>query len=500
MVDKKMPVALARLALHAHWPRFGVILYAALIFGLGDRLLADVAVTEPAARAPVEISEKIPGPRIIYKGVFIGDTTILGEQKKDWLQPSHPYCWQLSCARWMWVFQTRGFSGIDAEHSILYQIRRNAPDGPMLKEGLLASFRNDWDPLKDGSRHWKIHGHPKVFGVPKGAVGKDGATIGHHNLFVAGWYTRARAIANDGKLLDPHVDKELAGTLHLEWLHFRLNDTADDIEILTEATPLRQKGFESGEAICSLSDRQITMNHWAHSPEPLDGSYSSWLDTPHFNNNGIAAIEYRYNAQANRYEWVRTGKVVRSEPGKGRFFEGSINRVGDHWILCVRNRGHVLEGRRGSCTAWFRTKDPFAGFGEPTYAAVPSSYCPRTAWLMPDGVLRIFSGDFFASPHRQKRDPLFCWDVDPHDFSVSNMRTILDGRKVLGMELPMIGFAKLSPVDSGRQILTFRVTTQNHRHATERWPAVSEHDLAQTGAHYCVVIYDGDVEDTWRFE
>ena len=29
----------------------------------------------------------------------------------------------------MWVFQTRGFSGIDAEHSILYQIRRDAPDG-----------------------------------------------------------------------------------------------------------------------------------------------------------------------------------------------------------------------------------------------------------------------------------------------------------------------------------------------------------------------------------
>jgi hypothetical protein len=120
--------------------------------------------------------------------------------------------------------------------------------------------------------------------------------------------------------------------------------------------------------------------------------------------------------------------------------------------------------------------------------------------MMPDGVLRIFSGDFAASPHRQKRDPLFCWDVDPKNFSVANIRTILDGRQTLGMELPMIGFAKLSPVHNNRQILTFRVTTQNHRHATDRWPAVTEHDLAQSGAHYCMVIYQGEVPDAWRFE
>jgi hypothetical protein len=185
---------------------------------------------------------------------------------------------------------------------------------------------------------------------------------------------------------------------------------------------------------------------------------------------------------------------------KGKMFEGSINRVGGQWILCARNRGHVLEGQRGSCTAWFKTSDPFSGFGEPTYAPAPSSYCPRTSWLMPDGKLRIFSGDFASSPHRQKRDPLFCWDVNPFDFTVSNPRTILDGRQWLGMELPMIGFAKLSPVHDDRQILTFRVTTQNHRHATDRWPAVTEHDLAQCGAHYCVIRYPkGAANNTWRF-
>ncbi len=447
------------------------------------------------------LGPELDEPRIIYKGVFIGDTTIPGEQKKNWVQPSHPYCWQLSRNRWLWVFQTRSFEGIDTERAINYQIRRDRPDGPVIREKLLIPFRDDWDAIGDGSKHWKVNGHPKVFGVPQGALGPGGRLIPHHNRFVLAHYRRARAVI-DGKAVDPHADARLENTLRLEWVQFRLNDAGDDIELLSEPTVLRQKGYErkTGEAFCSIQKAR-TMNHWCHPPEPLNASYTSWLDTPHFNNNGIAAIEYRFNSDTMLYEWVRTGKLQKSEPGKGKMFEGSINRVGDEWILCVRNRGHVLDGFRGSCTAWFKTADPFAGFGNPTYAPVPSSYCPRSAWLMPDGKLRIFSGDFATSPRRQKRDPLFCWDVDPTDFSVSSPRTILGGRQTLGMELPMIGFAKLSPVHNNRQILTFRVTTLNHRFATDRWPAVTAHDLAHSGAHYCVIRFpEGAVKDPWRFE
>ena len=436
-------------------------------------------------------------PRIIYKGAFIADLSIPGEQKKDWVQPSHPFCWQLSRDRWLWVFQTRAFEGIDTERGICYQIRRDRPDGPVIREQLLVPFRDDWDALGDGKLYWKTHGHPKVFGVPKGALGADGSVFAHHNHFVLAYYRKARAVI-DGKVLDPHADPALENTQKLEWLQFRLNDADDDIGLLTEPTVLRQKGFETGEAICSLGSIG-RLNHWAHAAEPLDDSLTRWLDTPHFY-DGIAAIEYRFNPDTNLYEWVRTGVRQKSEPGKGKMFEGSINRVGDQWILCVRNRGHVLSGFRGSCTAWYRTDDPFAGFGKPIYAPIPSSYCPRVAHLMPDGVLRIFSGDFAASPHRQKRDPLFCWDVDPKTFAASNPRTILDGRQNLGMELPMIGFAKLSPVHNNRQILTFRVTTLNHRFETERYPAVTEHDLAQSGAHYCVIRYPkGVAKNTWRF-
>jgi hypothetical protein len=63
-----------------------------------------------------------------------------------------------------------------------------------------------------------------------------------------------------------------------------------------------------------------------------------------------------------------------------------------------------------------------------------------------------------------------------------------------------MGFAKLSPVHNNRQILTFRVTTRNRRHASNRGPAVSRHGLAMSGAHYCVIRYpDGVAKNAWPF-
>jgi hypothetical protein len=213
---------------------------------------------------------------------------------------------------------------------------------------------------------------------------------------------------------------------------------------------------------------------------------------------------------------VRPGKRYPDSKGFGTILNSRGDRNGDARATCSVPSGakastskvpSIASVTNGSCACAIaatscpaaRPADPFTGFGEPTFAPIPSSYCPRTAWLMPDGKLRIFSGDIMLSPFKQKRDPLFCWDVDPNNFSVTNQRTILSGRANLGMELPMIGFAKLSPVHNQRQILTFRVTTMNQRQATDRWPAATDHDLHQSGAHHCVIRYDGNIPDTWRF-
>jgi hypothetical protein len=71
--------------------------------------------------------------------------------------------------------------------------------------------------------------------------------------------------------------------------------------------------------------------------------------------------------------------------------------------------------------------------------------------LCEDGVLRVFSGHLGGG--NTKRNPLFCWDIDPDDgFAATNRRTILDMRDKI--RFPMVGFAKLSPVKNNRQILT----------------------------------------------
>ena len=117
----------------------------------------------------------------------------------------------------------------------------------------------------------------------------------------------------DGELLDPHEDEKLRGVQRSEHIHFQLNDAGDDIDLLTPATRLRQKGFEKDAQFCSLKLGTPTMNHWARPSEPLDADCTRWLDTPHFARNGIAAIEYRFDARTKRYEWVRTGPMATSE-------------------------------------------------------------------------------------------------------------------------------------------------------------------------------------------
>ena len=73
-----------------------------------------------------------------------------------------------------------------ASACIIYQLRADCPDGPLMREGRLCRSIDDWDPDGDGSRSVLQYGHPGVFGVPKGALFK-GQPVGHANIFMARW-------------------------------------------------------------------------------------------------------------------------------------------------------------------------------------------------------------------------------------------------------------------------------------------------------------------------
>src|SRR5687767_5372932 len=108
--------------------------------------------------------------RIEHKGMLIADSTVAGERRADGSVPAHPNGIRVSRTRWLILYATRSFRGVDDDRSILWQLRDRSPAGPLLSEGPFATSVNDWDPLGDGRPCVKQHGHPVAFGVPKGAL------------------------------------------------------------------------------------------------------------------------------------------------------------------------------------------------------------------------------------------------------------------------------------------------------------------------------------------
>jgi hypothetical protein len=434
-------------------------------------------------------------PRFFYKGALMIDTTIPGEQKKDNAQPSNAVCWQLSKTRWIWTYVITTFQGADSVRAIAYQVRRDAPDGPMIAEAILSPAIEHWDPHNRGEDFFKQQGHGKVFGVPKGALGRDGRPLPAANVFCAMWYQVPRPIdRKTGRLLlirDPKAGNAQGGhELHtrIESVQFRLNDAEDNIEFLTPKTVIAQKGYESGAAFCSLGPEISGVNHWYTPLWPYNESCTQWIDVRHFYPRGIAAALMEFNPQTRLYEWTRTGRPAVVE--KGALIEAFPNRLGDDWIVGVRG----FTPQIGTEAVWFRTRDPFAGLGEPILTPAPGApHANRSAYVCGDGVLRIFGGNLATSPFKWSRNPQYCWDVDPVTFALSNCRTVLSTDDIGMTASNSVKFRSfLSPVFQNRQIVTITVSKE----ITGR-PTPDE--LAKYGVHYWYVTYDRDVPDPWRF-
>src|SRR5262245_33456627 len=92
-------------------------------------LSAVVAAPVPADEPPFTIE---PG------GMLVRECDLPGERRRDDVVPRHAVCVQAARARWLVIYTTHGFRGVDDERSVIYQVRRDAPDGPVLKEGFLA--------------------------------------------------------------------------------------------------------------------------------------------------------------------------------------------------------------------------------------------------------------------------------------------------------------------------------------------------------------------------
>jgi hypothetical protein len=298
----------------------------------------------------------------------------------------------------------------------------------------------------------------------------------------------------------------------VEWVQFRLNAAEDDIEIIQPTARLRQKGYESGDAICRAPIRFI--NESFVQAVPFNREKTEWADCCHFDGGRVACLKYTFNPKLGRYEWTELGPffglgagapVVEATGGQSGVVEASLARWKDSWIIAARG------GPRGGAS-WWRSEDPFSGAAPAaTNPASPLIAAPLTAYTWADGRLRLFGGDASVSPHRNSRDPLYCWDIDPdRGFSASRRRVIFDtvaaGLPFPKSAGPKVDMAKLLPGQGQTQVIAYRVSIRafNHPYAAagKLVPGLSLATPAEKAAcaiYYSRITYAEAVPEPWDF-
>lgn len=425
---------------------------------------------------------------IEVKGKLVHECCVAGETRAEDVFPAHANGIPLSHDRWLIIYATRGWRKVDDDRSIIYQIRKDAPDGDLLKEGMLRQATDDWDPDGDGSRLLSEYGHCGAFGVPKGAK-FEGHPMAHENVFVARWRVNAKGRLDPltGAITAPA--DEAARHMGVEWVQFRLNDAGDDIDILQPVQPLHERGFESERQICARADADHMNQSYAQAV-PYNPMATEWVDVNHFSGGRIAALRYRFNPRIRIYEWVETSPFLPSA-GLG---EASIARLDEGWLIAARGEG---------MTAWVRTDDPFRRMPPVTYTTRPVIQQPLTLYRCADGTPRLFTGDCATSPYGHGRNPLYCWEIDPLSFEARNGRMLFDcvaSGTLPNSTIPRAEMCKLLPHMGGRsQYLVWRVRTKNVGHPYGTLCPVTPEMKDAHGLYYAVITYDRDVPGAWQF-
>ena len=454
--------------------------------------------------------------QITQEGFFIAECTVAGETRADGAYPHMADALQLSKDRWLVLYGTRGFLGVDQgfrggdnDRSILYQLRKDSPVGPVVKEQVLAPYREDWDAVGDGGRYLKQHASVGGFGVPKGAIFRGGR-VPHENVFVATWYCCARAKGTGvDDLPSAEFEEELFEKVFgIEWAQFRLNDSGTDIEMLQPPCMMRQKGYEQGGLFCSIEPR-CAMNKWYVTPAPYTEDHSEWVQVPHFT-RGIAAIRFMFNPSTRLYEWVQTGPLFETgyqsglRPSEGipyRLTETCVLRHHDSWVVAARSAEPGSKNVPG--TAWIRTDDLFKPLPKPVFPGRPVSNAPTGVFRCPDGVVRIFTGDRTLSPYGNERDPLYCWDVDlDNGYRIFNSRVVFDateaGMLVRAESATRVDMPNLFPHAGGReQWLGYRARVRRKKHPTTR---ITDEEKRRSGLYLGRVLYSQTQPRRWQFE
>lgn len=438
---------------------------------------------------------------LTHKGVLIRDCTLAGETRRDDTTPAHPNGIPVSRDKWLIVYATRKFRGTDDDTSIIYQLRKGAPDGKLIREGMVSQSIDDWDAFGDGKERFvRQHGHPVAFGVPHGARIK-GKPAPHAGVFAVKWRVTAKVLDRERNALvrSAHDRDVSARTQNVEWMQFRLNRAQDDLEVVQPRMALREQGYESGDLYCSL-EHAGRMNQSFVQAVPYNSDLSEWADVNHFEGGKVAALKYRFNPGSGRYEWVETGPSLFDVKAS----EASLLPHGGHWLVAARTEKKAI--------AWVATEDPFHKTGRTVLPASPVATSPLCAYAAPDGVVRVFTGDATVSPHRKDRDPLYCWEIDPDDnYRVTDRRVVFDsvaaGLPIRPGAASKVDMCKLLPHMGETQYILHRVSVRAFNHpyigqdqsVVDGIPIINEKEKGACTIDYAKITYRESYSSPWEF-
>jgi hypothetical protein len=427
---------------------------------------------------------------VTYKGPFIPEAPFDGERSSDGMTPNYAQGLQVSRDRWLILYDTVDSKGRDCWRSIFYQLRADGPDGDVIMNGQLFGMESITT-LSDGTDVLRSNGQPGIFGVPEGAV-IDGQTPAHANVFAVSWYGCVVG-RKDGDLARINAHPELTADElkpYHELMHVRLNDAEDDIEIISERQRLE-----------TPDGGHLYGHGWAQ-PVADNADATRWIDS--FSGRGAAKddlvfgscvgiIAYEWNAESERYALVRVGDFFPVKEGL-TVSETNLVKVGDgHYVLGVRSFNE------GGHTYWYRADDPFGDWGE--YTVTPDTFGQRYAFLCGDGVLRSILNRRDLSPYDQRRNPLYCFDVNPVDRTYSNQRVLMDAKELgLPFEEAFLDHVHLYAPVNGKQIMSVRTITAKQVWRSDDGEYPSDEEMKLAGIHHLELEYDEPCEATWTFE
>lgn len=481
------------------------------------KFISSAAVGALASRSLLAKNTPASGA-VISVGKLVHDCGLPRQGRASGAFPAHPNGLRLSRNRYLLLYATRGWRGVDEDRSIIYQVRADGFNGLVLKEGLLSATADDWDPLGDGSKYFKQQGAPTGFGVPKGAL-IGGRPAPNANLFVLRWYQLARPFSGPDRVERPLAEASVKLerlTLQTQWTHVRLNESENDIEILDPATALRAPGFASDDRTAERANQSrvppVPFNDSA--TEWLDQFTVGWPDKEQPDAAGPVAVKFRYNPTRNRYEWVETGP--RYFPPGLSAIEGGLIKLSDGWAMSARPHKDA-----DLPLLWVRMDDPFSRRAKKVLArprpGQPIVRGPVDVYRCADGRIRVFAGCRELSPYANRRHPLYCWEADPAaDFALSKRQVVFDilatDPRIRPESEPIADMCKLLPHSGGNsQWMVHRFRTESIDFRRERpastnpepqfqiSPAVTEHEREAHGIFLARIDYGESYPDPWTF-